>query len=215
MARKVGNQGSKALVPRTPDGHLLPDTIEAIMDDWLRGTTISELSRTYGVDRKNVGALIERHRPGLNDRMGRNANELLAEAALIRREAWKMYHSSSEPLTPQALTAILEMARPNGTKVPQLKIIEKLLSRLVAKTQGDPTWLHLVQTSLEFEARVRGYYAPARLEIEGEFRVAGIAPEDLDREMMEKFAEAAARYIQENPVIEGKSHGQKAIVAKG
>lgn len=103
-------------------------------------------------------------------------------AASKTREKYGPEKSATE-----RLKAKIRKKAPQGLKCN--KLLERTLETI--ERDGDKGWLELVLAAMDFMAKVKGGYAPARLNInqQSELRVAGLSPPELDELMYRRIVE--------------------------
>lgn len=184
-----------------------PAKRQQVMEDWLRGTSINRLADSYKLSVGVIHKIVTEARRDLQTSATRTAEEVLAEVALLRAEAWKKYQESTAPITKDSIKrvfvkigkafsdeearAVGGVGRKKGRTLSISGAVEHTVQNWNENRPGDPTWLHIVQWCLEFESKLRGLTAP--LHVTHEFRVAGLAPDELDGEMFSRLADVLQR----------------------
>lgn len=162
---------------------LSPEVEAAIARDWIRGRTTYELAAAYKVGFNALRRAIDDARRMLQLETNRTADEVLSEVRQIKWEAWQRWELSKKPITERAMKTV------TGDKW------SKSIAKKIRKRTGEATWLHVIQWCLKFEAKIRGMAAPIKVDLG--FRVAGAMPDELDGQMLSRFADA----IQERRAI--------------
>lgn len=201
----------------------------AVFEGWLQGNSLHRLAKEHRIGLTTAHAIVKEARQDLQVQAQRTAEEVLAEVALLRAEAWRKYRESTEPITKESVERVFAAVdgpltdaealavgkSANKGKKPKISgAIEHKVRRLTEKRTGEPSWLQIVQWCLDFEAKIRGLTAPSQVNLE--FRVAGVAPEALDGEMLARLADALQRRgakplegtVIESRVIEGAEGGE-------
>ncbi|MCP4535796.1 MAG: hypothetical protein GY832_01455 [Chloroflexi bacterium] len=161
---------------------ITPGVLAKIASMYLKGATKMDIAREVGVDRKTVTKhLEERVKPAWKEEQIVSVTEDLARISMIERMAWDRFEKSCSPQTKK----VIKQALVDG--VGKLRIVEKILSQ--AKTTGETHWVNVIQWCIEFRAKVGGYYAASKLDINhgGELRVAGMTPGEVDEAMLTRL----------------------------
>lgn len=157
----------------------------------LRHRPAPEIAELLGVDEKTVRHHYEHTiRPSFRHVLNRTAEEEMARIDEIERIAWECFDKSLEPQTRETIkTGLIEGLKGNSkSKAKKLGTIESVLTTI--HTNGDTSWINVIQWCVEERCKIKGHYAAQRLQINhgGEIRVAGKSREDLDRELHQRIA---------------------------
>jgi hypothetical protein len=151
---------------------------------WLRGVSERKIAEAVGFARATVRYHLDRTIfPQWRDTMRSRLAEDLAKVALIERTAWERFDNAG----PEETRETVEKALLEGGRKPRL--VKQVVSK-VTRT-GEIAWMQVIQWCLEFRARVHAHYAPRqrRVATEGELRVAGKTPSEVDQEMLKRLEE--------------------------
>lgn len=196
----MGKAGQK-----TKAGRILPDkplskvfTVEQEQDigrRWLRSEPAVSIARVFQVDVKTIYRLVhERLRPLWREINTRPKDDMMAELAELKRVAWKGYQDTFLGLAEESVEEGIIKAAGGNISIGLIKRVTRKLTNNTATA-----WLSVIQWCLDFEAKIHGHYAPTRshLQIDGNFRVAGAAPnvvnEEMGRRLIERLAASRAR----------------------
>jgi len=161
-----------------------PAVLETIADCILKGLSQRATARKCGIDESTVRYHLENTlRPRWREDARAALHEDLAKVALLERVAWERFESAEPGETREAIKkALLE----SGVKP---RIVEQATTK-VTRT-GEVAWLQVIQWAIEFRARIFGHYAPThhRVAMEGQLRVAGMSPSEVDQMMVKKLLE--------------------------
>lgn len=164
-----------------------PEVLRRIGKLWLQGRNNCTIAREIGVDESTVRYHLEHSiKPEWHEQMRSRLAEDLAKVALLERVAWERFGSSAPCETHEQV----EKALLQGGAKPR---IVKQATRTVTRT-GEVAWLQIIQWCLDFRARIHGHYAPVRHHVDtgSEFRVAGMAPIEVDQVMLQRLMEKIA-----------------------
>jgi len=204
-----------------------PEKRQQIVEDWLRGNSFPRLAKMHRLSRACVHNIVTDARRDLQTDTNRTADEVLAEVALLRAEAWRKHQESSEPVTTESVQRVFATLgheapsdaqalgmgksgkRKTSKKLSIAGAVEHTVKFLQENRKSEPSWLHIVQWCLQFEAKIRGMNAP--IQVDHSFRVAGLEPEELDGEMFGRLAAALER--RGAKPVEGRVLASKIIEA--
>jgi DNA-binding transcriptional ArsR family regulator len=173
--------------PKKSERVVSPAVLEEIGDLFLEGVPISQIAKRFEVDPSTIRHHLDTSiRPVWQESMRATLADDLAKVGHIERIAWERFHASQQPETRRQIKRALveEGADP--------QIVEKVVTK-ITKT-GEVAWIHVLQWCIEHRARVHGHYAPTRHHVDmgGELRVAGMAPDEVDKEMLKRLMEKIA-----------------------
>jgi predicted transcriptional regulator len=170
--------------PRPSERPVTPEKLEQIADMFLEGTPITRIAEAIGVTRQTIQYHLDATiRPIWQEKMRSTLADDLAKVGHIERIAWERFHVSQQPETRRQVKKALvdEGADP--------QVVEKVITK-ITKT-GEVAWLQVAQWCIEHRAKVHGHYAPTRHQVDmgGELRVAGMSPDQVDKEMIKRLFE--------------------------
>jgi hypothetical protein len=153
----------------------------------LKGVPNTLIAKAIGIDESTVRHHLNTTiRPQWQEQSRSRLHEDLAKVALIERTAWERFESDASAETVEQIEKGLRESKAGRVG---LKIIRQATRSV--KRPGEAAWLQVIQWCIEFRAKVFAHYAPTRthVQMEGELRVAGKSPSEIDQEMMRRLAE--------------------------
>lgn len=168
--------------PKAKSPVVTADVLEGISVLWLQGVSLAKIGKQFGLDpstvRHHVNVTI---RPTWQEGMCSRLAEDLARVALLEKIAWQKFNACE----PCESIEQVERALAKGKGGRSRMKITRQATRSVRRF-GEAGWLEIVKWAVEFRARVFGHYAPTRthLSVDGEMRVAGKSPAEVDSEMV-------------------------------
>lgn len=157
----------------------------------MRAESCNSIARLYKVHNRTIYRLRDRRiRPMLREMAKRPLEDIMGEITEIRRVAWKGYQATLAGLTEETVETALDEAKKGG------KISEIMVKKVIRKLPNNTAtaWLAVIQWCADFEAKIYGHYAPTKSQvaIQGDFRVAGYSPDQINAENLAKL-DAAIR----------------------
>ena len=174
--------------PNPVHRRVTPAVLDRFSDLWLQGTSVAQIARTTGFNRKTVTHHIEHTITPLWQR----EQVVKLEVQLARVEhlyyiAWTMFEKSTEPLTRQTVKDVLFE---NGVASGVIKRVTTTVFRT-----GEVSWLKTITWCLDHVAKISGLYVQGRARAHAEpsrpgrqddyeMRVAGQSPAEFDQETL-------------------------------
>jgi hypothetical protein len=155
------------------------------------GCPQAQIAQRLGVTRQAIAALVAHWREEWRADALRCRDEVLAALRMLRYEAWRRHGQAMR--VPQSHEQIFEELRRVGAKGQPLKRVLGTIRRW-----DQAGWLRLVAWTIEHEARLLGVYRQP----EGaglELRVAGRAPEDVERSLVERIQRLLGHGASDHP----------------
>lgn len=153
---------------------------------YLQGWSVTELAARFGVDRKTIDHHLEHAiRPEWQAVCRGDIHEEYARVQMLYRFAWEQMKRSLDPQTKEQLTHAFAEAEGSGVDP---KLVEKVITKI--EREGSTNWAGVIRWCIEWHSKVQGLFRPQNINLDvTNFRVAGIAREDLDQAMLAKVAE--------------------------
>lgn len=171
--------------PKRGQEIVTPELLEQIGAMWLQGVSPRAIGEAVGVDRMTIQHHLEQTiRPEWHEMMRGRLSEDLAKVALLEKIAWQKFNACE----PCESIEQVERALAKGKGGRSRMKITRQATRSVRRF-GEAGWLEIVKWAIEFRARVFAHYAPAkhRVDIGGDFRVAGMGPAEVDQAMLNRL----------------------------
>ncbi len=177
--------------PRAVARAIDPDEIQRIADWRLQGCSLSEIALRLGVHRSTV----QHHLKAIGHewQVGHNVDraEQLAKVNLMERVAWERFEQSMKPQTRKQLK--FDLAKDLKAKNVDAAEARRLVEEVVTRTTrtGEPAWLGVIQWCAEYRAKVFGWYASQKQEVEHRegYRVAGLSGDEARDRVAKKIRE--------------------------
>jgi hypothetical protein len=150
---------------------------------WLRGSTLAEIASHFDIPFPTVQVWVNKCRAAWKDRTTDDMYVELAKVDELEAFAWKRLEESLNPDKSQRTER--ELSEATQKFVERKKVLTK------TRSNGSTQWAAVIQWCVDYRTKVKGGYAPDRLRIEGEFRVAGQSRDDFYRELAGRIQKAA------------------------
>lgn len=149
----------------------------------LRGKTLTEIAELINVPRMTVADWVRQCKEAWKDRAADDMHVELAKVDELEAFAWERLEQSLNPESSQ------KIERELSDVTRKMAETKRVLTR--TKSNGSKQWADVIQWCIDYRTKVKGGYAPDRLRIEGEFRVAGQSRDDFYKELAARIAKAA------------------------
>ena len=188
---KKNGQAPKPVRPKRKRGRpkkgqpvMTPEKLEVIARSWLRGKSYRAIAAEIGVDHKTVAFYLNSQiKPEWREELNNELHVEMAKVAQIEQVAWECFGSSQDDETRETVKERLIDQTNN------LELAEKITSKL--KREGSTAWIAVIQWCIDWRAKVAGTYSATKIDV-GDYRVAGKATGDVDKEMMERLSALVA-----------------------
>lgn len=175
--------------PKYRDGMVCtPEVLSTISDMWCRGESYHAIGKVIGCNHSTVRhAIRSKILPQWKAEMVSTLETELAKWGHLERVCWQQFDKSDRAV-PRAVA--VRAAKKCGLSKEQAESLTRLKSG-----RKSIVWMELVFKIIAERAKILGYYAPQRHEIEhaGQIRLAGQSPTEFDAEtvrlLMEKIRE--------------------------
>ncbi|HVX16232.1 MAG TPA: hypothetical protein VHC22_33910 [Pirellulales bacterium] len=163
---------------------MTPEVIELIRRRWLEGQSEREIGLEIGLAQSTVQHHLNHTiKPLIRNQIQWDTGKQIDRAEHVIRLAFEGFHRSARSATKkrgkyqtvEALKKKIKGRAPKG-----MKLVEETLETI--DRDGDRGWLELVLSAMDFMAKVKGGYAPRRInmQVETEMRVAGQTPAQIE-----------------------------------
>lgn len=194
--------------PKKRETPCTPEVIEKIGRLFLKGKTNLQIAEAIGVTENAIAHHLNHTiKPLWRNGISWDASVEMARADEVIRMAFEGYDRSCEQSTKTREKYSTEAQKSAiKKKAPRAANKERLVERTLEKIErdGDKGWLELVHLMMDFKAKVKGGYAPARLNVQQqtELRLAGMTPAQLDQSMLERAAELIVQRRRHQQVLD-------------
>lgn len=187
-SRKSHSRGKSPGRPKKGERVVTPEILQKMSRLFLQGRTRLEIAVEIDVAEGTVSHHLDATiKPLWRNSIQWDAAIEVARADEIIRLAFEGYHRSVRDKLEEREKQRARKAAKGNEAMEQ--IVEKALVK--SARDGDKGWLELVLAAMDFKAKVKGGYAPKRLNVklDGELRVAGMTPEQVEQQMLGRIAE--------------------------
>lgn len=208
MAKANSENKRRVGRPSKRERPVTPEVLEEMGQLYLRGKSERQIGQIFGLALSTVQHHLNHTiKPLWRNRVQWDAAIELERADEVIRLAMEGFDRSlrtarklREKYGVEEIKAKVKKKAPKAANKRQL--VERTLERI--KRDGDRGWLELVHLMMDFKAKVKGGYAPARLNIsqQSELRVAGMSPAQLDQVMLARAAELIVERQRHQKLIE-------------
>lgn len=183
--------------PKKSERPVTPEVLEQIGSLYLRGKSARQIALVIALNESSVRHHLEHTiKPLWRNAIQWDAAIEVARADEVIRLAFEGYELSTDASRTerQKFSAAESLKKKVKGKLPKgdagkEKLVERMLETVACKP--DPAWLLIVVRMMDFKAKVKGGYAPKRINVQqhSELRVAGLTPSALDQAMLSRAAE--------------------------
>jgi hypothetical protein len=159
-----------------------PEQIKAFGRSYLRGATITELARQFQITYAIAQSWVKRCQQVWREQVADEMWLELARVDSLEAFAWEQLKKSTKPVKS---TQVKKAAEEAGLP---LAIVERVDKRTTGV--GNAGWAGVIQWCIDYRTKVTGGYAPDRLKIDGEIRVAGQSREEFMSLIAERIKKA-------------------------
>lgn len=142
-----------------------PEIIEQAGELFLRGDGMRAIAAKLDVTLVTAKKWVQQCQAVWREKVADTVGVELAKVESLERFAWQQLKKSTKPIKSKQIEKAAEKA---GLSISIVKVVTKKTTGI-----GNTGWAGVIQWCIDYRTRIIGGYAPDRLKIETEFRVAG------------------------------------------
>jgi len=182
--RVYSNGSTRRRLTKSHENISTPEIVERAGELFLRGEGLVAISKKLDVTQVTAKKWIQQCQKIWREKVADTVGVELAKVESLERFAWEQLQKSTQPIKSKQIEEAAEEA---GLPIAVVKVVTRRTTGI-----GNTGWAGVIQWCIDYRTRIIGGYAPDRLKIETEFRVAGKSKDEILQFVADRINKAAS-----------------------